>query len=140
MENEKKHPIGDLLSTTMQKLRDMTEVNTIVGDPIHAEGVTLIPVSRVSMGFASGGSDFSTKNQKADAGNSFGGGSGAGINIIPVAFLVVKGDTVKLLPVTPPAGTTVDRMVEVVPEVVEKVTDFIEKQQAKKEQKEQQEF
>ena len=132
MENEKKHPIGDLMSTTMQKLREMVDVNTIVGEPIHAEGVTLIPISKVSMGFASGGSDFTTKNQKPEADNSFGGGSGAGINIIPVAFLIVKGDSVKLLPVAQPAGSTVDRVVEMVPEVIDKVTGFIEKQQQEK--------
>ncbi len=138
MENEKKHPIGDLMSTTMQKLREMVDVNTIVGEPIHAEGVTLIPISKVSMGFASGGSDFTTKNQKPEADNSFGGGSGAGINIIPVAFLIVKGDSVKLLPVAQPAGSTVDRVVEMVPEVIDKVTGFIEKQQQEK--KENQDF
>ncbi len=135
MENEKKHPIGDLMSTTMQKLREMVDVNTIVGEPIHAEGVTLIPISKVSMGFASGGSDFTTKNQKPEADNSFGGGSGAGINIIPVAFLIVKGDSVKLLPVAQPAGSTVDRVVEMVPEVIDKVTGFIEKQQQEKKEK-----
>ena len=138
MANEKKHPIGDLMSTTMQKLREMVDVNTIVGEPIHAEGVTLIPISKVSMGFASGGSDFTTKNQKPEADNSFGGGSGAGINIIPVAFLIVKGDSVKLLPVAQPAGSTVDRVVEMVPEVIDKVTGFIEKQQQEK--KENQDF
>ena len=138
MENEKKHPIGDLMSTTMQKLREMVDVNTIVGEPIHAEGVTLIPISKVSMGFASGGSDITTKNQKPEADNSFGGGSGAGINIIPVAFLIVKGDSVKLLPVAQPAGSTVDRVVEMVPEVIDKVTGFIEKQQQEK--KENQDF
>ena len=138
MENEKKHPIGDLMSTTMQKLREMVDVNTIVGEPIHAEGVTLIPISKVSMGFASVGSDFTTKNQKPEADNSFGGGSGAGINIIPVAFLIVKGDSVKLLPVAQPAGSTVDRVVEMVPEVIDKVTGFIEKQQQEK--KENQDF
>ena len=135
MENEKKHPIGDLMSTTMQKLREMVDVNTILGEPIHAEGVTLIPISKVSMGFASGGSDFTTKNQKPEADNSFGGGSGAGINIIPVAFLIVKGDSVKLLPVAQPAGSTVDRVVEMVPEVIDKVTGFIEKQQQEKKEK-----
>ena len=70
------HPIDELMSTTMQKIREMVDVNTIVGEPIHAEGVTLIPISKVSMGFASGGSDFTTKNQKPEADNSFGGGSG----------------------------------------------------------------
>ena len=70
---EKSHPISDLMSTTMQKIREMVDVNTIVGTPIHtADGVTLIPVSRLSFGFASGGSDFATKSQKPDADNSFG--------------------------------------------------------------------
>ena len=127
------HPIGDLMSTTMQKIREMVDVNTIVGQPIQAGEVTIIPVSKVSFGFASGGSDFTSKNQKPDADNSFGGGSGAGVNIAPIAFLIVKGDSVKLLPVAPPPGNSVDRVVEMVPELVDKVTGFIEKQQDKKE-------
>ena len=128
---EKQHPIDDLMSTTMQKLREIADVNTSVGKPIQAGNVTIIPISRLTVGFASGGSDFVSKNQKPEADNSFGGGSGAGMNLSPVAFLIVKGDTVKLMPVAPPAATTVDRVVEMVPEVVDKVTDFIEKQQAK---------
>ena len=128
---EKQHPIDDLMSTTMQKLREIADVNTIVGKPIQAGNVTIIPISRLTVGFASGGSDFVSKNQKPDHDNAFGGGSGAGMNLSPVAFLIVKGDTVKLMPVAPPAATTVDRVVEMVPEVVDKVTDFIEKQQAK---------
>ena len=126
------HPINDLMSTTMEKIRTMVDANTIIGQPIQAEGVTLIPVSRLSFGFASGGSDFTTKNQKPAAANSFGGGSGAGAKLEPVAFLVVKGESVRLLPVAPPPGTTVDRVIEMVPEVVDKVTGFIEKQQEKK--------
>ena len=128
---EKQHPIDDLMSTTMQKLREIADVNTIVGKPIQAGNVTIIPISRLTVGFASVGSDFVSKTQKPEADNSFGGGSGAGMNLSPVAFLIVKGDTVKLMPVAPPAATTVDRVVEMVPEVVDKVTDFIEKQQAK---------
>ena len=124
---EKNHPIGDLMATTMQKIREMADANTIIGQPIQAEEVTIIPVSKISMGFASGGSDFMTKNQKAEADNAFGGGSGAGVNISPVAFLIVKGDTVKLLPVAPPAGNTVDRVVELVPEMFDKVTGYMEK-------------
>ena len=125
---EKNHPISDLMATTMQKIREMVDVNTIVGTPIQTgDGVTLIPVSRLSFGFASGGSDFATKNQKPDAENSFGGGSGAGVNISPVAFLIVRGDNVKLLPVAPPAGSAVDRVVELVPEMCDKVTDYLEK-------------
>ena len=123
---EKKHPITDLMGTTMQKIREMVDVNTIIGQPIQAEGMTLIPISKLSFGFASGGSDFATKNQKPDADNAFGGGSGAGVNISPVAFLIVKGDSVKVLPVDPPAGNTVDRVVEMVPELVDKVTGYLD--------------
>lgn len=72
---EKNHPIGDLMSTTMQKIREMVDVNTIIGTPIRTDdGITLIPVSKLSFGFASGGSDFVTKNQKPEADNAFGGG------------------------------------------------------------------
>ena len=128
---EKNHPISDLMSTTMQKIREMVDANTIIGEPIQAEGLTLIPVSKLSFGFASGGSDFATKNQKPEADNAFGGGGGAGVNIVPVAFLIVRGDSVKLLPVAPPATTTVDRVVEMVPDLVDKVSSFVEKQQEK---------
>ena len=123
---ENNHPIHELMGVTMDKIRDMVDANTIVGAPIQAGGVTLIPVSRLSFGFASGGSDFTTKNQRPDSGNSFGGGSGAGVNIIPVAFLVIRDDSVRLLPVAPPANTTVDRIVELVPEVMEKVSDWVD--------------
>ncbi len=131
---ENNHPIHELMDTTMQKIREMVDANTIVGAPIQAGEVTLIPVSRLSFGFASGGSDFNTKNQKPDQNNCFGGGSGAGVNVIPVAFLVIKGDSVRLLPVTPPANTTVDRLVELLPEVIEKVSDFAESKKADKEE------
>ena len=130
---EKKHPITDLMSTTMQKIREMVDVNTIIGQPVQAEGMTLIPISKLSFGFASGGSDFAAKNQKPDANNAFGGGSGAGVNISPVAFLIVKEDSVKLLPVNPPAGNTVDRVVEMVPELVDKVTVFLDSKKQDKE-------
>ena len=123
-----KHPIGDLMETTMQKIREMVDVNTIVGSPIvTADGITLIPISKVSFGFASGGSDFQTKHQQANQNNSFGGGSGAGVNIVPVAFIVIKDGNVKLLNITPPASSTVDRIIEMVPEVIDKVNDMIKK-------------
>ena len=126
--SEQNHPIHELLSNTMEHIRAMTDTNTIVGQPIHTEdGVTLIPVSKVSLGFVSGGTDFTGKHQKPDAQNNFGGGSGAGVNISPIAFLVVKNGNVRLLPVAPPPATTVDRVVELVPEMFDKVTDFIDK-------------
>ncbi|MDR2615777.1 MAG: GerW family sporulation protein [Oscillospiraceae bacterium] len=121
-----RHPIGDLMDTTMQKIREMVDANTIVGEPIvTTDGITLIPVSRVTFGFTSGGTDFHSKNKPADAGASFGGGSGAGVNIVPVAFLIVKGESVRLLSIAPPATTTLDRVVEAVPEVMDRVGDFL---------------
>ena len=131
---EKQHPLNDLLSTAMEKIRTMVDANTIIGTPIQTGEVTLIPVSRLSFGIASGGSDFVTKNQKPEQDNSFGGGSGASARLDPVAFLIIRGDSVRLLPVMPSPGSTVDRMIEVVPEVVDRVTDFIERQQEKKAQ------
>ena len=128
---EKQHPIGDLMTTTMQKLREIADVNTIVGKPILAGEITIIPISKLTVGFASGGSDFTSKNQKPEDDNSFGGGSGAGMNLSPVAFLIVKGDSVRLMPVAPPPGPAADRVVEMVPDVIDKVTGFIEKQQDK---------
>ncbi len=129
---EKQHPIGDLMSNIVDKVREIADANTIVGQPITTGGVTIIPISRLSVGVGSGGTEFGSKHQKPDGDNCFGGGAGAGVNLIPVGFLVVKDGSVKLLPVAPPAATTVDRVVEMVPEAIDKVTDFIEKQQEKK--------
>lgn len=121
-----KHPISDLMETTMQKIREMVDVNTIVGQPISTpDGITIIPVSKVSFGFASGGSDYSSKNEKSEQPVMFGGGSGAGISIMPIAFLIINETNVKLLPVTPPAGSTVDRLVELVPEIMDKVSAYL---------------
>ena len=130
---EKNHPLSDLIATTIQQVRTMADANTIIGNPIHADGITMIPVSRMSFGVGGGGTEFSTKKTSPD--QSFGGGSGASAKLEPVAFLIVKDGSVKLLPVAPPPATTVDRVIETVPEVVDKVTGFIESQQAKKEQK-----
>ena len=147
---EQQHPLNDLMSTAMEKIRTMVDANTIIGTPIQTGDVTLIPVSRLSFGIASGGSDFVTKSQKPEQPKNFGGGSGASARLEPVAFLIIRGDSVRLLPVAPgpittvdrvrllPVApgpiTTVDRIVDAVPEVVDKVTEFIEKQQEKKAQ------
>jgi len=105
-------------------MREMIDANTIVGEPITtADGVTLIPVSKVSFGFAGGGSDIPKKQDST----GFGGGTGAGVNITPVAFIIVKGENVELIYVTPTALSTVDRVIEMVPDVIDKVTDFMNK-------------
>jgi len=101
----------------------MIDANTIVGDPITtADGITLIPVSKVTFGFAGGGTDFS---QKPDSKFGFGGGTGAGVNITPVAFVVAKGSDVNLIYITPPVMSTVDRIIDTVPSLIDKVTDIV---------------
>ncbi|MBQ6698372.1 MAG: GerW family sporulation protein [Oscillospiraceae bacterium] len=127
------HALNDVMKTTMEKLRSMVDVNTIIGDQITTpDGTTIIPVSKVSFGFASGGSDFDSKKE----GVNFGGGSGAGISINPEAFLVVKDGNVRLVPMVAAPNTTVDRLVELVPEVMDRVDGYIRKSKKKKEDEE----
>lgn len=128
--SEHNHPINEVLETTMGKIRELVDANTVVGQPIVTQdGVTLIPVSRLSMGFATGGSDF---GKTPNVAKNFGGGAGAGVNIIPVAFLIVKDGSVRLLPVAPPPEDSASRIVELVPEMFEKVTGYIDKKSAEK--------
>lgn len=113
------HPIENLMKSTMESIKDMIDVNTIVGEPIQSlDGTTIIPISRVCFGFASGGSEF-TSVKSSDASNNypFGGGSGAGVTVKPVAFLVVKNDSVRLLPVD--QQNTYDKIVDTVPQVID---------------------
>lgn len=121
-----KHPIGSLMETTMAKLRDMVDVNTIIGTPVTApDGVMLIPVSKVSFGFASGGSDFASKNQKDSGDNAFGGGSGAGVTITPTAFVIIKDGTVRLLSVEGNTSDPVMKVIDSIPTVIDKVKELI---------------
>ena len=118
------HPIQGLMSTAMQKIREMIDVNTIIGDPITTQdGTTIIPVSKVSFGFASGGSDLPAKVQR----DLFGGGSGAGITINPIAFLVVCGGDVKLLQLNDGDTGAVGKAVEMVPDVIDKFAAIFSK-------------
>lgn len=117
------HPIQGLMGTTMEKLRQLVDVNTIIGDAITtADGTIIIPVSKVSFGFGSGGSDLPAKVQK----DVFGGGVGAGVSIQPLAFLVVSNGNVKLLQMST-SSNTADKVVNMVPEVVEKISDLFSK-------------
>lgn len=125
------HNIENLMSTTLQKIKELVNGDTIVGTPIHTpDGLMLIPVSHLSMGFASGGSDFG--KPKVEGKNNFGGGAGAGAKLEPVAFLVVRGDSVRVLPVGPVPMTTLDRVVDMAPEVVDKVTAFLDQRKKDK--------
>ena len=117
------HPIEGLMNTAMQKIKEMVDVNTIIGDPIHvSDTITIIPVSKVSFGFASGGSDLPSKQPK----ELFGGGSGAGVSIDPLAFLVINGDQVQLLQYSAPSGSA-DRAVSLVPDLIDKVSSLFSK-------------
>ena len=126
--DEKKSPLSDLMNSTMEKVSQMVDTNTIVGEPISTpDGVTLIPISKVTFGFGSGGGDYGKSQPK----ENFGGGSGAGVKIDPVAFLVIKDGTTRVLPVAVPPVGTVDRIVEMVPDVLDRVEKYFDK---KKEQ------
>ena len=124
--------LSNMLENTLSKIKDMISVNDVVGDPITtADGVTIIPISKVSVGFGGGGSDFVSKNVNKQE-NPFGGGGGGGVNVVPIAFIVIKGDSVRMLPVAAPANTTADRVVEMVPDVLDKISAFVESHTEKK--------
>jgi len=113
------HPIENLMRSTMENIKDMIDVNTIVGDPIKSQdGTTIIPISKVCFGFASGGSEFNNiKDSDLSTKYPFGGGSGAGVTVKPVAFLVVKNDSIRLLSVD--QQNTYDKIVDAVPQVID---------------------
>ena len=126
------HKLPNMLENTLAKMKEMVDVNSVVGDPIPLpDGTTIIPVSKVSIGFGGGGSDYVSKNaNKQD--NPFGGGIGGGMHVTPVAFLIIKDGAVRMLPVALPANTTTERIVEMVPDVLDKLTDFIDSKLEKK--------
>ena len=122
--------LPNMLESTIAKIREMVDVNSVIGEPITAGGVTIIPISKVSVGLGGGGSDFVSKNLNKSE-NPFGGGVGAGIKVTPVAFLVIKEGSVRMLPVATPANTTADRLVEQVPDLLDKISAFIESKSKK---------
>lgn len=136
------HPIEGLMLTAMNSIKDMIDVDTIIGEPIHAPNdIVVIPISKVSFGFAAGGSEFKgeTVNEYKKQEKQiqyrlpFGGGAGAGVSLSPVAFLVVQGDMVKLLPVN--HSTSLDKLLDYIPDLFEKVKNMANKSmKCKKEQ------
>lgn len=126
--------VSNVLESTIAKIREMVDVNSVVGAPINTpDGVTIIPVSKVSVGFGGGGSDFVSRNANRYE-NPFGGGAGGGVKIVPIAFLIVKDGNVRMLPVAAPANTTADRIVEMVPDTLDKIAAFIDSHTAKPEE------
>lgn len=118
------HPIGTLMQTAMASIKDMVDVNTVIGDPVVASsGATIIPISKVSFGYVTAGGDMAAQDKRhplPEHGDfPFAGGSGAGVSVQPVGFLVVSGDSVRMLPAQ--SLSVADRMVELLPGVVEDV-------------------
>jgi len=128
------HPLSDMLASSMGKLRDMIDVNTVIGTPITAGDVTIIPVTKVSIGYAAGGSDYATKNYPPNRDNAFGGGTGGSIKVTPVAFLIVRGESVRMLPVAEPASTSMDRLIEQLPDLLDKAESYLKQKQLAKEE------
>jgi sporulation protein YtfJ len=127
---DKKHPVSELMRSTIEKIHELVDTNVIVGQPINTpDGVTLIPISRVNFGFGSGGGDYG----KAQP-HQFGGGGGAGVKIDPVAFLTIKDGVTRVLPVAVPPVSTLDRIVEMAPDLMDKAEQFFEKKKAEREQ------
>lgn len=124
---EKQHPIESLMMTAMTSLENMIDVNTIIGDMVTTvDGTTIIPVSKVAFGFASGGSEFNTNKLNKFSENAklpFGGGSGAGVNISPMAFLIVKDGSTKLLTLN--CTNSVDKLIELIPDFIEKTSSML---------------
>ena len=138
------HPIENLMLTTMTSIENMVDVNTIIGEPIQSQnGITIIPISKVSFGFAAGGSEFSgetlkeynkkDKDEEIEYKLPFGGGAGAGVSIHPVAFLVVQNDNVKLISVD--HESCIDKLLDYVPDLMQKINDMFNKTLQQKEER-----
>lgn len=130
------HPIEGLMTTAMNSIQDMIDVNTIIGEPIEtSNNIAIIPISKVSFGFAAGGSEFKgetvdeyrkkEKEEEVQYRLPFGGGSGAGVTINPIAFLVIQGENVKLMPVN--YSSSIDKLLDYIPDVLEKTNNMINK-------------
>ena len=122
-----KNPIGELMQNTMENVRSILKVDTVVGDPIYTpDGIMLVPISKISVGFGGGGVEFNQK--KVGENRPYGGGNATGVKIEPIGFLIVKDGSVRMVNVTPPANNTVDRIIDLVPQVMDRVDAFIDKQ------------
>ena len=123
------HPINGLMDSSMHNLKSLVNADTIIGEAIHVqEGITIIPVSKVTFGFASGGSDLPAKENQL-----FGGGAGGGVTVQPIAFLVIQNGQVELMQIQE-GRTAAEKAINMVPDVVDKITNLIKKDKAAKEE------
>jgi len=127
------HPIEGMMNTTLEKIKQMVDINSIVGDPITSpDGTIIIPISKISYGFASGGSDIPSKSQTDK--EFFGGGTGAGVTINPVAFITICNGSVKMLQIDPYTSSA-DRVIGMFPDIVDKISGFVGKKAENKKSK-----
>ena len=120
------HEITNVMNDAMNKIKELVDTNTVVGKPIMTPDDTmLIPLSRVSFGFASGGTEYPLKDK-----SGVGAGSGAGVKVEPIGFLVIQNGSVRLMNVTPPASGTVDRIIDMAPQVMDRIDQFLDKRKA----------
>ena len=118
---EDTNKLNNLMDTAMQNVKKLVDVNTVVGEPIYTpDGTTLIPISRVSLGFGGAGADFAQNK-------GYGGGTGCGVRVEPLGFIVVKEGSVRMMNVIPPANSTLDRLIDLVPTVADRVDEMIDK-------------
>ena len=118
---EDTNKLNNLMDTAMQNVKKLVDVNTVVGEPIYTpDGTTLIPISRVSLGFGGAGADFAQNK-------GYGGGTGCGVRVEPLGFIVVKEGSVRMMNVIPPATNTLDRLIDLVPTVADRVDEMIDK-------------
>lgn len=130
------HPLPNMLESTLQKVKEMINVDSVMGTPITTpEGITIIPVCKISYGVGGGGSDFPTKTTTRPE-YPFGGGTGVGAKVTPIAFLVINGQNVRMLPVSNPANSTAERVVEMVPDLLDRIAGFVDSRKEKSQQSE----
>lgn len=123
------HPIENLMKNTLENIKDMIDVNTIIGDAVYTQdGTTIIPISKVGFGFAAGGSEFNSVDRQFESNrlNPFGGGAGAGVSIKPVAFLVVREDIIRLLPID--HNNSYEKIIDSIPQLIETFKGMVVKQ------------
>lgn len=140
--NAQKNKISELIESSLDSIRELVDANTIIGEPIvTGSGTTIIPVSKVSVGFAGGGNDYAGKNSVAAGKNNFGGGGGTGVSVTPVGFLVVGADGgVELLNMKNPTGTSdlgasIENIVDKAPDIIAKIKAMFDNRKKKKEEK-----
>lgn len=129
---ENKQPLESLMGTTIEKIKQMVDVNTVIGTPVSSpDGTVIVPVSKVTYGFASGGSSFVAKSSPEK--DLFGGGTGAGVSVNPIAFIVISKGDAKVLSIDTPNATVAEKAVAMAPDIIDKITSMFSNKKEEKE-------